>query len=279
MLKGLFAGFLTLALASPAQRIENEPADRSAVKTLETAVDHLTVIEFAEPVTMAAAGSPAFRIERQGNKVFVQPLEDGVSTNLFVWTASTRFTYELQPAVSVETAHFAIDQQVPVREPDFRVAAVPSPGELAGEIVLDGIPVWAAELELSESEVTIRVTDVLQRGPELLLRYTIDNRSREPYLPGLPAVVSLTEPRSPVSLFIWRYSQVGREISGAIRSSSSRRPVQVSEAGPALSALDPGARRSGLLTLDFAIDDAWPSVLELTFPSNGTDPIAITLIL
>ncbi len=278
MLKGLLAGVLTLMLTTPAQRIENEPADRGAVKTLETALDHLTVIEFAEPVTMAAAGSPAFRIERQGNKVFVQPLEGGVSTNLFVWTASTRFTYELQPAVSVETAHFAIDQQVPVREPDVNVAMGPSPEELAGKLALEGIPVRAVEMVSSESQVNIRVTDVLQRDSDLLIRYTVDNRSRGPYVSGLPAVVSLTEPRSPVSLFIWRYSQVGPEISGAVRA-SGRRPVQVSEAGFPIPALDPEARRSGLLALDFAIDESWPSVLELTFPSSGSDPIVVTLIL
>src|SRR5690606_6919002 len=115
-----------------------------------------------------------------------RPLEDGVSTNLFIWTASTRFTYELQPAVSVETAHFAIDQQVPGREPDVSVPAGPSAKEIAGELVLDGISVRAAELETSESEVSIRVTDVLQRDSDLLVRYTIDNRGREPYLPGLP---------------------------------------------------------------------------------------------
>lgn len=276
MIKGLLASFLTLTLASPVQRIENEPANRGAVKKLETAVDHLTVIEFAEPVTMAAAGSPAFKIERQGNKVFVQPMEDGASTNLFVWTASTRFTYELQPAVSVETAHFAIDQQRPVREPDVDVS--PSEEELAGEIVLSGIPVRSVELESGESDVGILVTDVLQRGEELLIRYTIDNRSRQSYSSGLPAVVSLTEPRSPVSLFIWRYSQVGPGITGEIRG-NGRRPVQVAEAGSILPVLGPGERRSGLLALDLTIDESQPAVLELTFPSNGPGPIVITLVL
>ena len=38
-----------------------------------TALNHLTVLEFHEPVTMAAAGSSDFQIERQEDKVFIKP--------------------------------------------------------------------------------------------------------------------------------------------------------------------------------------------------------------
>src|SRR5437867_13188566 len=99
-------------LAAPAQRIETEFPDRARVTRVETAMNHLTVIELAEPVTLAAAGSPSFKIERRDNKVFIQPLEEGASTNLFIWTRSGRWNYELVPAVSMETMHFAVDQQM-----------------------------------------------------------------------------------------------------------------------------------------------------------------------
>src|SRR5262249_19229205 len=64
---------------------------------LQTALDHITVLEFAEPVTQTAAGSSAFNIEWRDNKVLIKPLKPGVSTDLFVWTASRRFAYELDP--------------------------------------------------------------------------------------------------------------------------------------------------------------------------------------
>ena len=60
-----------------------------------TALNHLTVLEFHEPVTMAAAGSSDFQIERESNKVFIKPTKSGAATDLFVWTASRRFAYEL----------------------------------------------------------------------------------------------------------------------------------------------------------------------------------------
>src|SRR2546430_14371908 len=98
---------LLFVLAAPFQRIETQNAGRERVMRVETAMNHLTIIELAEPVTLAAAGSPLFKIERRENKVFVQPLEEGASTNLFVWTGSGRWNYKLVPAGSGGTMQFA----------------------------------------------------------------------------------------------------------------------------------------------------------------------------
>lgn len=45
----------------------------------ETALNHLTVLEFHEPVTMAAAGSPDFQIERQDYKGLSTRLIDSIT--------------------------------------------------------------------------------------------------------------------------------------------------------------------------------------------------------
>src|SRR5262245_10908629 len=103
---------LLFVLAVQPQRIETQYPDRNRVTRVETAMNHLTIIELAEPVTLAAAGSSSFKIDRRDTKVFIQPLEEGASTNLFIWTSSGRWNYELVPAVSVETMHFAVDQQI-----------------------------------------------------------------------------------------------------------------------------------------------------------------------
>src|SRR5712671_5161350 len=112
-MKTLIGSVLVLALSFPVagQRIDTQRADRKLVRRVETMANHLTVIECSEPVVMAAAGSPSFKIERQGNKVLIQPIEEDATTNLFIWTASGRFSYELVPATSMATADFAIDQQ------------------------------------------------------------------------------------------------------------------------------------------------------------------------
>ena len=78
-----------------------------------TALNHLTVLEFHEPVTMAAAGSSDFQIERQEDKVFIKPTKSGASTDLFVWTASRRFAYELETTTEVENMNVSVDNPLP----------------------------------------------------------------------------------------------------------------------------------------------------------------------
>ena len=92
---------IAIALAANAQRIETEKSDSHKVIRVETAPNHLSVIELAEPVIEVAAGSSSYKIEWRGNKVFVQPLDPEATTNLFIWTASGRLSYELVPAPSV----------------------------------------------------------------------------------------------------------------------------------------------------------------------------------
>ena len=94
-----------------------------------TALNHLTILEFHEPVTMAAAGSSDFQIERQENKVFVKPMKSGASTDLFVWTASKRFAYELETTQEVKNMNFAIDNAVPT--PAVHLVVSPSTDQLA----------------------------------------------------------------------------------------------------------------------------------------------------
>src|SRR5579864_3064513 len=78
-----------------------------------TALNHLTVLEFHEPVTMAAAGSSDFQIERQEDKVFIKPIKPGAATDLFVWTASRRFAYELETTAEVKNMNVSVDNPLP----------------------------------------------------------------------------------------------------------------------------------------------------------------------
>src|SRR4029450_13666286 len=85
---------IALAMVANAQRINTEQSDRNRVIRLQTAPHHLSVIELAEPVTEVAAGSSSYKIEWRDNKVFVQPLQPEAATNLFIWPATGRVTYE-----------------------------------------------------------------------------------------------------------------------------------------------------------------------------------------
>src|SRR6266496_4038201 len=107
---------LACAVTAVSQETETTTKTNRAIH-VTTALNHLTVLEFQEPVTLVAAGGTDFQIERQENKLFVKPLKSGVATNLFVWTASRRFNYELEPAGEVKDMNFAIDNSVTTAKP------------------------------------------------------------------------------------------------------------------------------------------------------------------
>src|SRR5499433_2334769 len=113
----IFVFLASAIIPALAQKIETETADRTRVVHLKTALNHLTVIEVAEPVVQVAAGSPSFKVEWRENKVFIQPTEADAATNLFIWSANQRLNYELEPAGAVEAMDFAVDR-APAHNPE-----------------------------------------------------------------------------------------------------------------------------------------------------------------
>src|SRR5512146_1976413 len=135
---------VAMATAAVAQKIDTETSDRTKIVHLKTALNHLTVIEVSEPVVQVAAGSASFKVEWRDNKVFIQPTEPDAATNLFIWTASQRLNYELEPAGSIAGMDFAVDQ-APVQKaevPQPTAATTPAPAQPSlTELLLQGKPV------------------------------------------------------------------------------------------------------------------------------------------
>src|SRR5260370_26403185 len=153
----------------------------NAVVDVATAPNHLTVLEFHEPVTMAAAGSSDFQIERESNKVFVKPVKSGAATDLFVWTASRRFTYELEITQEVKNMNFAIDSAAPAPAPPPK-PAVESETNQSAEVVLTRALLGAEEIKhtrASEAKkrVSVRVEHVFRTRSTVYIHYTIENYS------------------------------------------------------------------------------------------------------
>src|SRR6476620_8785769 len=153
----------TMTLGLMAQKLETQKPDSKMVIRVETAKDHLTVIELSDAVTMVAVGNrSAFAVERRENKVFVTPTDEGARTNLFIWTSGGRYAYELVPAADIDQMHFAIDQVA-----ETLTSSVPAPAagpsvqtaeRLPAEMLTAATPVLVAgERETSgRVEVTVR---------------------------------------------------------------------------------------------------------------------------
>jgi len=275
---------IVIALAANAQRIETEKSDRHKVIRVETAPNHLSIIELAEPVIEVAAGSSSYKIEWRGNKVFVQPLDPDATTNLFIWTASGRLSYELVPAPSVEEMHFAIDQ-----EPSPTVAKLPVPekpaedpraaqeAKLASEMLLASTPVRLAGEPKNRARVEVILKDIYRMDDRIYVRYSIQNKGTSTYVPGTPGVFTLRSPRSSSSLYMLSQTQL---VGDGIRiTSEGQAPVKVLNAEVYVNAVAPGGTTCGLIGFEWPPRTNGPTVVKFTFPPDAAGEVSAVLVL
>jgi hypothetical protein len=274
---------VAIALAANAQRIEREKPDRNKIMRVETAPNHLTIIELGEPVTEVAAGNSSYKIEWRGNKVFVQPLDPDATTNLFIWTASGRLSYELVPSPSIQETIFAIDQEP---SPHAAKTAIPEkPAEdpratqeakLASEMLLASKPVRLAGEARNRARAEVILKDIYRKDNRVYVRYEIENKSRSSYVPGAPSVFTLRSPRSSTSLYTLSESQL---LDGILISSQGRDLVTVLDSEVHEDAVAPGGATWGLVGFECPPRTSGPAVVEFAFPSDGDGEVSAVLVL
>jgi hypothetical protein len=269
------------ALSGPirGQKVEVQKPDQGKILHVQTALNHLTVIEMSEAVSTVAVGSPAFKVEWRDHRVFVEPTEPDVATNLFVWTASGRFNYELDPAGVVPQMDFAIDQapnppkiSASVNHPDQPPAPspvdttlVPKPVRLVGRIP-------------EKNRIAVSVTDFSECEGHVIIRYSIRNGTNEAYIPATPQVMELKAPRYRDSLSTLKSSQLGLDETPLLKSSGEV-PITPANSEIHLSEIEPGQDTMGTLAIKLPADRAEPTVIRLAFPSSPEGPVSATLVI
>lgn len=284
-------GLLLLVVAAPswAQKIETEAPNRDLVIQVHTALNHLTVIEVGEPVITVATGSDAFKVEWRGNKVFVEPTEPNQSTNLFIWTASGRLNYELDPAGPVGIMDFAIDHPKPARvssatpqklkAPSSNNAVSDSSSNFSEmNSMLEGRLVQDEQLKPVKNRVNVTINDVFEQKGTLFIRYEIRNDTCGAYYPRAPKVMLLSGARSFQSL-------VGREDTQLSEREAERltfrawTPLDVLHGKTQAAQIAPGEATSGVVEVRLANFPQEPRVLRFEFGSDGRGVVTAALVL
>lgn len=266
---------VTATIPALAQKIQRETTDGSQIVHLKTALNHLTVIELREPVIQVATGSQSFKVDWRENKVFLQPTEPDVSTNLFIWTTSQRLNYELEPAGAVVSMDFAVDQiPVPVAQPKPASAAPPPPSP--SEILLAGKPVRLESAKPTKKPVEVVIRDLYEGDGRVLVRYAVRNRGTHAYDVTTPQVYALTGARYPQSLYSLVDSQLG-DHEAARLTSKQETPVAVLEGHLQSSHLEPGQESQGVVAVRLP-STTEPTVLRFQFAKADRDQIAAFLV-
>jgi hypothetical protein len=274
-MKKTLLALVVIALAATGQTINTEKSDRSKVIRVQTLVNHLSIIELAEPVTEVAAGSSSYKVEWRGNKVFVQPLEPEATTNLFIWTASGRLNYELVAVSAAADAEFAIDQEpgkaaTPPPPPPTVDPIAAQQAKLASRMLFASIPVRLSG-ELQRGRVQVLIKDMYQSENKLYVRYAIQNDGRTAYQPSTPDVFTLRSPHAPSSLIALK----GSQLAGIKVTANGELPTKVVDSEVHASIVPPGSTTYGLVSFEAPKSSGplSPSVIRFDFPpdSRGGD--------
>ena len=270
----VITALVTATTPALGQKIERETSDGSQIVHLRTALNHLTVTELREPVIQVATGSQSFKVEWRENKVFLQPTEPDASTNLFIWTASQRLNYELEPAGAVTAMDFAVDQiPVPVIQPKPASAAQPQPSQ---EVLLAGKPVRLESAKPTKKPVEVVIRDLYERDGRVLVRYAVRNRGAHAYDVSTPQVYALTGARYPQSLYSLVDSQLG-DREAARLTIKQETPVPVLEGHLQSSHLAPGQESIGVVAVRLPTSTE-PTVLRFQFADDDRERIAAFLV-
>jgi len=254
------------AVAAVSQDTEMTTKTNKAIR-VTTALNHLTVLEFKEPVTLVAAGGTDFQIERQENKVFVKPLKSGVSTNLFVWTASHRFNYELEPAGEVKDMNFAIDNAATAAKPavDPQVQLEQLADMMLTRAFLGAEPIDNTRISAVKNSVAVRIEQVFHTKNSLYVHYSIENRGKTPYHVVAPSAYQLQVTSSSISLPVLEHRQLDPQTIrklGDVKELAL--PIGHAESKP--EDLLPGESANGVVAIRGDLNS--PAVLQLVFEAN-----------
>ena len=238
----------------------------NAVVHVATALNHLTVLEFHEPVTMAATGSSDFQIEREANKVFVKPIKSGAATDLFVWTASRRFAYELEITQEVKDMNFAIDTAQPAPTPAPKPVVETDTDQFA-DVVLTRALMGAEEIKQrstrkAKGQVSVRVEQVFRTRSTVYIHYTIENNSGLFYRMNMPQAYQLQIDDSPISLASLAHTQLDRAMLEEL-GGTQELALPVANAEAEADDLHPGETTQGVVAIRKDLKS--PAVVQLVF--------------
>lgn len=282
-MKAFLIMIAVLAVSLPpalfAQTVRTRASGENEIVRVRTALDHLTVIQLAEPVLSVAAGSEAFKVEWRGNKVFVEPNEAGVSTNLFIWTKSGRENYELDPPGAVSSMDFAIDappaDPPPTPKPSAKVITPGDQDPIRLAAMLGGTPVRQESWKAQKHRVEVRVRDLFEQKGQLYIRYSIENGTKKVYLPGTPQAVKLEPALSAAALTRCAYTQLSEEDAANLRTRAEA-PMAVVGHQARSQSVNPGEISVGVVGVK--LDGHSPVVVRLEFSPEAGHPVTAEFV-
>jgi hypothetical protein len=275
-----------LSLALAAVMAGAQTTSQSQIRHIETSLNHLTVLEFGESVTTLAIADPdSFQVERYDNKVFVKPLREGVSTNLFVWTTSRELSYELDPAGQLARMDVLVRAEpVPNPHTSTQAAAAPSNDEIRkiATLVLTEAMLGVEDIvhdaeKPAKGRVEINLEQVYRAKDHIYIRYLVTNETKAPFRITTPDVCAPIPTEQPISLVSLRNHQVTSRTFTAFKAKQVS-GIDVMQAESGVRDLAPGEKTTGVISIGTSTGNS-PQIYQLNFGSDQNGPLKVEAVL
>ena len=276
----------TISLALAVAAAGAQTTSQSQIRHIETSLNHLTVLEFGESVTtLAIADTDSFQVERHEDKVFVKPLREGVSTNLFVWTASRELSYELDPAGQLAAMDVLVrTAPAPKQHLYAQASAEPSDAEIREiaslvltEAMMGVENVTHDQQKIADGRVVVDVEQVYRAKDRLYIRYSIANQSRSPFRVTNPDVCAPLPSEQPISLVSLRNHQLNSQTFAAFKARQVS-GISVIQAESGARDLAPGEKTSGVISIGSSTGNP-PQIYQLNFGADQNGPLKVEVVL
>jgi hypothetical protein len=253
---------------------------------IHTTLNHFTVIDPGEPITMfALADHGSFELQRSSDKLFLEPLRENVSTNLFIWTATRQLIYEIDPAGELSRMDMLV--RIPPPDRPSKQSAGPA-GTTEQDIqrlsarVLNDAFVRTESITLDDrkphpGEITVRIEEVLRSKDQILLRFSLSNQSKDPFRVTSPDVFQPHPTQAATSLMSLRDHQLNQQTSAGFKAMKGS-PIDVIHAEVLNPEVQPGQTTTGVITFH-GDDHDQPQLYEMDFGSFQNQVLIAEVVL
>lgn len=273
----------TIVLATVAAGAQT--TSQSQIRHVETSLNHLTVLEFGESVTTLAVADPdSFQIERHDDKVLIKPLREGVSTNLFVWTATRELSYELDPAGQLAQMDVMVNAEpAPSSRVSTQASAEPSDAEIRkiASLVLTQTMMGVEDIvrdpeKHATGRVQVDLEQVFRAKDRIYIRYSVANQTQDPFRITAPEVCAALPSAQPISLMSLKNHQITSHTFGSFKTKQAS-DINV-QAESATRDLAPGEKANGVISIGTSGGSS-PQIYQLNFGTDQSGPLKVEAVL
>jgi hypothetical protein len=257
------------------------------VPHIQTALNHLTVIELGEPVIkVEIADRIAFDVERYDDQVSLTPLKPDVSTNLFIWTATREISYEIDPAGDISKMNMLIRNAPPAALPaaqtnhlaelsDQRIQNITS--LVLTQALMGSKDITREIRKASEDTVFVDLEQVFRSKDRLYIRYSITNLSKSPFRLTTPDISQPQMTQEPISLLSLRDHQLSIQTFSAFKTKPGS-SISLSSSESQAKELPPGQKTTGVVSIP-GNPASSPQIYQLNFGFDQNHPVIAEAVL